>query len=149
VRKKQDMKKGIHEGRTHRTTEARKKGRTVEGRTVGQMIKEKGRQNGRTADNERSEQNVQEPNRVAQFLTGPKTQREKQQRANMHTATAHERKQTGGTMGKGGRKEGRERTGEETKDKEGSNVRGRGDGRDGRDECERGTEEGGREDGTK
>ena len=104
MRKTQDMKKGIHEGRTHRTTEARKKGRTVEGRTVRQMIKEKGRQNGRTADNERSEQNVQEPNRVAQFLTGPKTQREKQQRANMHTATAHERKKR---MGELGRTEGR------------------------------------------
>ena len=48
-------------------------------------------------------------------------------------------------MGKDGRKEGQERTGEETKDKEGSNVRGREDGRDGRVECERGTGEGWRE----
>ena len=56
----------------------------------------------------------------------------------MHATTAHERKQTDGAMGKGGRKEGQERTGEETKDKEGSHVRGREDGRDGRGECERG-----------
>ena len=73
------MKKGIHEERTHRRTEARKTGRTVEGRTVRQMIKEKGRQNGRTADNERLEEYVQEPNRVKQFFTEPKTQEEKQQ----------------------------------------------------------------------
>jgi hypothetical protein len=62
----------------------------------------------------------------------------------MHTTTTHERKQTAGRRGNDGRKEGRERTGEETIDKEGSNVRGREGGRDGRDERERGTrEEGG------
>ena len=53
------------------------------------MMNEQGRQNGRTADNARSEQNVQQPNRIDELLTEPKTKHEQQQRKWICTLLQH------------------------------------------------------------